>query len=194
MSDVQFDLDLINKVKNHLKWKCNMFQCDLQSARALTGNDDAGLDLAKGWYISGGAIVSLLQGNLPNDYDVYFESDDWSHFYSDMVQRKSNDHLIADMNTYANLQVEGKVITANAITLNNKFQLITKVSGPPTEVIKSFDYEHCRAYYIPSTHVLYMTQSTYNCIMRKQLVKNNINPIAKYSRESKFLNKGWKVA
>lgn len=194
MSDVEFDLDLINRVKNHLKWKCNSFKCDLQAAKALQGCDDASLNLKKGWFIAGGAIVSLLQGEEPNDYDMYFESNDWCTYYSDTVQNKKYDYLIANVGSYANMPVDGKLVTTNAITLNNNFQLITKLTGQPTDVTKSFDYEHCRAYYIPETHVLYMTKLTYNCIMQKRLVKHNVNPDASYSRESKFMNKGWKIA
>lgn len=190
MSDVKFDVDLIGKVKKHLKWKYISMINDIRAEIALMGGDVEGLDLINGTFISGGSIVSLLLNEPVNDYDMYFTNETTMNFFTDWVTAKTNNKMVQDVNAnYDGFLLKGKVITPNAITLTNKFQMITVLCGEPKIVTDTFDYEHCRAFYVPAEDKLFISPNTYTCIMNKKLVKHG--PERKHSREDKFIKRGW---
>ena len=82
------------------------------------------------YFLTGGAIGSLLRGEEPNDYDVYF-----IHFNAANRVVK----LFTEDSSYKNMvevfdekyrdvvgHLSGMMITENAVTLKNRVQLITK--------------------------------------------------------------------
>lgn len=193
MSDVKFDVELINKVKFHLKYKYLSLMSDMLAEKSLIDgevNEKVVDELQSGTFISGGCIASLLLNEPVNDYDMYFTNETSMNFFKEWVTTKTNNKMVKDVNgNYDGFILKGKVITPNAITLSNKFQMITVLYGEPKTVTDTFDYEHCRAFYIPSDNKLFISPSTYNCIMNKKLVKRG--PERKYSREDKFIKRGW---
>ena len=111
-----------------------------------------------------GSIVSLLLGDTVNDYDIYFTKEETalkvaSHYAKDKVTEIASAPGTVNitvrssgiwLNTNEELKpYEPKCITGNAISLNDKVQLITKFVGTPDEVHKNFDFVHCMCYYDP---------------------------------------------
>lgn len=142
-------------------------------------------------FVAGGAIASLLQGEDPNDYDVYCKNPiDLAAF----VNRLTGEFVdnIADVNEKYREFVgkDGKMITENAITMNNKISFITVTVGEPQQVRWSFDYTHCLPYYEISEDKLYISREQYGACVSKVLVVNNPAAIKSY-RESKFLERGY---
>jgi hypothetical protein len=90
---------------------------------------------------------------------------------------------------YGNLQSSQPLITENAITLINDFQIITL--GDYYTERKKFDYIHCLPYLDLAENVFYISENQLDVIDRKRLVKNpgGREPVAK--RQQKFLERGW---
>ena len=97
-------------------------------------------------YVAGGAIVSLVLDEEPQDYDLWF--DDSSAIEPFKKRLKAKDPLPG-----CELLVE----TENGITLKfstgEVVQLVTRFTGPPSRVFESFDYTHCKAYYRPAHYL-----------------------------------------
>lgn len=141
-------------------------------------------------YLTGGAIASLLQGTQPKDWDFYFVDDDTMHKFEKHLL--AYQESIADVDPrYGNYGVNGKMITGNAITMNNGFSFIIKVFGEPNEVKRSFDYIHCKPHYHLKDGNLYISRKQYDCAVRKELVVNNPSAVKPY-RLHKFLERGYK--
>jgi hypothetical protein len=189
MTKFEFDVNKINQIKTYLKLKYESFCLDLKAESALSGKNLDHVDLKAGTFISGGAIVSLLLDEPVNDFDVYFTDNNSMKYFNSLVNN-SVTNLVKEINAeYHGAKINGLMITSNAITLKNNFQLITKTCGEPKDVTSTFDYEHCRAYYIPAEDKLFISPLTYNCIMNRKLVIHNKEAL--HNREQKFIDRGW---
>jgi hypothetical protein len=189
MTKFEFDVNKINRIKTYLRMKYESFCIDLKAEAALSNLSLEGIDLKSGTFISGGAIASLLLDESVNDFDVYFTDNNSMKYFNSLVNN-SVTNLVKEINAeYHGAKINGLMITSNAITLKNNFQLITKTCGEPKDVTSTFDYEHCRAYYIPAEDKLFISPLTYNCIMNKKLVIHNKEAL--HNREQKFIDRGW---
>lgn len=138
-------------------------------------------------YLSGGAIASLLQLETPKDWDFYFDDIDTMFLFEKHLRQC--ELFIADVNDkYGNYGVNGKMITANAITMDDGNSFITKVSGTPSQVKASFDYVHCTPHFIDGK--LYISEKQFDAIVNKKLIVNNSHAVKEY-RHQKFLSRGY---
>ncbi|TVX86016.1 hypothetical protein [Paenibacillus agilis] len=110
-------------------------------------------DFAKEGYISGGCIYSLYNDKEPKDYDFFVRSRSLSDklrefFMSLVVQETTDDGEPKKKNIYI-VHYKGNrvVITKNAISIGNKYQIITKFIGTPKEVVIEFDFKHNMFYH-----------------------------------------------
>lgn len=94
-------------------------------------------EAAEGLYIAGGAIVSLVLGETPHDYDVFLRDE------------KVRDIFISAAKTGLNVIAN----TQNAITYKldsgEVVQVVTRFLGPPERVFDSFDFEFLKCFYVP---------------------------------------------
>lgn len=180
------DIQTIMNAKDNLKVALRNFEMTIQKL---------GRNMKDGYFVTGGCIGSLIRGETPNDYDIYFKD----IIYADPVVRlytqdDSYKNEVADVNDkYAdakNFGVDGKVITSNAITLKNGLQLITKIYGDPKTVCDTFDFVHCRPYYDPAEDKLYISHEQYMLNVKRILKTNNASNVKEY-RIQKFMNRGW---
>jgi hypothetical protein len=142
-------------------------------------------------FLTGGAIASILQGEQPKDLDFYFYSQGAMNEWREHLLK--NDQYIADVkeNYKLSLGQDGKMITANAITMKSGHSFITRFCGDREFVKKSFDYAHCCADYDPWTEKLRISPLQYWCIKNKVLMVNNQDNVTQW-REDKFINR-WYV-
>lgn len=138
-------------------------------------------------FIAGGAIVSLVLGETPNDYDYFIKTAE--------LKKNLVEYFNANPITVSH---EVKAVTENGITLelrapkgNIDIQIITRFIGPIDRVFTSFDYEHCKAYFDLSTHNLYYKK---DIIMRKELIYTGQDgyPVNAVKRLVRFVRRGWK--
>lgn len=134
--------------------------------------------------LSGGAIGSFLRGESPNDFD-FFPTTDVDYFLN-KIEKTYQDGIedAPEENAKYMEQVKGKIVTANAITMKGKVQLIRKFD--------SFDFVHCLPKFDVYNYKFKISPLQYHCIMNKILIVNEgVEP--KPTRIQKFVDRGWKM-
>ena len=142
-------------------------------------------------FLSGGCIASLIQGDKPKDWDVYFYDQKTQLAVIDMFVADYKDEIeIIDEKYRQVTSQEQLCITENATTLKNNMQLITKHTGAPDVVRATFDFVHCKPYYDFGTDVLYISKEQYDLCKNKLLKINNMKAQTTW-RKSKFEQRGY---
>ncbi|KKP51578.1 MAG: hypothetical protein UR43_C0019G0021 [candidate division TM6 bacterium GW2011_GWF2_33_332] len=177
--------------------------------------------------ITGGAIVSLIQNEEVNDFDVYFTNKETvvtvCEYYRNLLIKgdisfemirieqvaDANGNIYPDTgrvkfyipsNGIRKINATGKkyfpaVITDNAISLTNKFQLIIRFYGPAAEIHKNYDFVHVRSYWLSKDGNLYLNPNSLECILTKELrYIGSLYPLASLFRLRKFLSRGWTIS
>ena len=146
------------------------------------------------YFVSGGCFASLLQGEIPKDYDIYFYSKELAEPIINLFTKDpSYMNEVEDVpDKYRDVAgADGKWITENAVTLKNHLQLIIKHYGSPEEIRKTFDFVHCMPYYDLWDDRLYISRRQYDCCVNKILEINNSTNLTTW-RENKFKERGYK--
>jgi len=87
-----------------------------------------------------------------------------------------------------------RVFTSNAISLNNKIQLITRFFGEPGKIHSNYDFEHAKCWYDVGTQQLHIPESAMSAILQKRLVyTGSLYPLCSLLRTRKFLARGWTI-
>lgn len=85
-------------------------------------------------------------------------------------------------------------MSANAITLSNKVQLVIRFYGDPEEIHKNYDYVHCCNYWVSDTNELTLNQAALESILSKTLFyQGSLYPVCSVIRMRKFLKQGWYI-
>lgn len=89
---------------------------------------------------------------------------------------------------------EVKFISANAITLSDKVQLVTRFYGTPEEIHKNFDFIHATGVYDYSENELHTTTEQLESLLNKALIyRGSLYPLASIFRARKFITRGWTI-
>jgi hypothetical protein len=141
--------------------------------------------------LTGGAISSLMNNEQPKDYDLYLEDKNDIMFFKQYVTGMNKDFIQDADEKYVEVEVEGKLVTANATTFKNSLQVITLATADSRS---TFDFVHCMPWYKISNHTLYISKNQYNAILNKHLIKNqHPNAFAlSDKRIKKYTDKGWR--
>lgn len=84
-------------------------------------------------------------------------------------------------------------ITSNAVTLSDKFQIITRFSGEPDAIHRNFDFVHTQMYWTQEEGVVTDTEAL-ECVMNKRLVYVGSKfPFCSIVRTRKFMSRGWTI-
>lgn len=142
-------------------------------------------------FLSGGAIASIIQGQHPNDWDVYFANAEAQKAVIDLFIADQPDEIAVIDEKYRELSgSDGKMITENAMTLKNKIQFIIKHNGTPDEVRETFDFVHCKPYYHFGKDQLFISREQFDLCRDKKLKINNMKAQTIW-RQSKFEKRGY---
>lgn len=175
-------------------------------------------------FIAGGAVANLIRGEPVNDYDIYFTDVDTCQRVVDLLVKRWNDTPGHEQRQIAHYQVRpmdeepdrdnlrstGPItkeavtpdtlkyapvcFTPNAITLNNKIQLITRFIGSPAEITKRFDFAHTQCYYYPKTHELVTPAQALESLATHELIYTGSDyPLSSIIRTKKYIQRGWGV-
>lgn len=122
-------------------------------------------------YISGGCIYSLYNNKDPKDYDFFVHTESLAnelrdYYLSLVVDQDDIEYKSVNIVHYGGERI---VVTKNAISIGNKYQIITKFTGTPKEVVEQFDFKHNMFYYHKG---LIMTLSDWDYLDSNQLVYN----------------------
>lgn len=144
--------------------------------------------------LTGGATASLFHGDIPSDWDLYLKDQQKIEEFNKWAKHTASEEYIADVDEkYATQNAPGgKLITARAVTFNNKIQVITMQTS---EKRTQFDMLHCMPWYDIKNDTLHISRAQYDSIRDKKIVKNphkDAFPITAWRME-KYQNRGWKV-
>lgn len=172
--------------------------------------DDAAVQevIKKDAIVTGGSIVSLLLNEDVNDYDVYFRTKESlitvAKYYADKIK----DSNIQEENDRVSLFIKSKGIykqkteneyavvhvTSNAITLNDKIQIVLRFWGDVDKLHESFDFVHCTCSYDWHNDKLTLPNDALIAIINKTLkFKGSLYPLSAIIRTKKFIKRGWKI-
>jgi hypothetical protein len=85
-------------------------------------------------------------------------------------------------------------ISANAITLSDKIQLIIRFFGDADEIHSNYDFAHCTCYWESDTGKLTLPNEALECLLTKELrYKGSQYPLASIIRTKKFINRGFTI-
>ena len=95
--------------------------------------------------LTGGVSASVFWHEIPNDYDIYLTNETDIAIFKTMIQQPEVLKLVKDVNPkyHVAVEIDGKLVTANAVTFTNNVQVITCLSA---NARKNFDYLHCMPY------------------------------------------------
>ena len=117
----------------------------------------AKLKLSSNYYfVSGGCIGSLIRGEIPKDYDIYFCDESFAKpiisLYTEDPSYQNEVAVVEEKYRDAITNVNGMCITENAVTLKNGLQLITKHYGDPEVIRDTFDFVDRKSTRLNSSH------------------------------------------
>lgn len=86
-------------------------------------------------------------------------------------------------------------LTANAITLSHKVQIILRFYGEPAQIHKTYDFVHCTCFWDSATRELELPAAALESILAHDLRYMNQShyPICAMIRVRKFLKRGWNI-
>lgn len=185
--------------KNHLtKIKVLLNAKSIQTLDLIQKTMGIGSFLNQGFYISGGAIGSLIRNEKPKDYDFFLIGENGKHLLK-MIEIGCNNNSLKDHMSKLVLRLDGEyndafVITGNAITLTNDSQLIRAKEEYKTidDIRFKFDYLHCIPYYDCEKDKLVISKKVYDACLNKKLIVMYKDAL-KINREAKFLEAGWTI-
>lgn len=138
-------------------------------------------------YIAGGAIASLVLGEEPKDYDVWFEGP-WA--YEAAVNNLKLAVGYGEIKS-ANL-VESKYATSFELSDGTKIQLVQSRMGVPEQVVPGFDFKHTQSYMTRTGKLV----ADVDFIKSKVLVfvpGNFSHPVNTMQRVNKFARRGYDI-
>lgn len=148
------------------------------------------------FYISGGAIASILLNEAPKDFDVYCRDQKAGDAVRELLtsayssQIKDVDEKYREVDCW---KIPGKMVTEKSITMNNNMSFIVMNYGEPDKIKASFDFLHCTPHYDIADDKLYISRAQYDSIKSKTLVVNNPDKIVIHRLE-KFTTRGWNTS
>ena len=196
-------------------------------------------DASENVIVTGGCIVSMLQRENVNDFDIYFRTFDVTkriaEYYTkifckgdeERVTVKANqdtgrikmfiksvgvsgvqpkeetlgEELLTEMDEVKAATVDDTApkyqpvfISANAITLSNKVQIIVRFWGEPAEIHTNYDFVHCMMYWTSWDDNLVLPQAALEAVITKELrYVGSLYPICSVIRLRKFISRGWSI-
>ena len=168
--------------------------------------------------VTGGCITSMLLGEQPNDFDIYFSNfeiaEKLAKYYANKLdstriisigQRADKTGIelnvkqdslpynleflsLKELNKYNPL-----FISANAITLTDRIQLIFRFVGEADEIHKNYDFIHTTNYWTFRTGVVLNVKALEAILAKELKYIGSRYPLCSMFRLKKFIKRGWTV-
>lgn len=148
------------------------------------------------FYISGGAIASMLNKESPKDFDVYCRDQKVGNAIRELLTQQYTPEIKEVDEKYREVdcwKIPGKMVTEKSITMENNMSFIVMHYGEPSEIKATFDFLHCTPHYDIAEDKLYISRAQYDSIKSKTLLINNVDRVTRW-RIEKFIIRGWKTS
>lgn len=147
------------------------------------GEITAFLEFTPKCYFAGGALASIVLGESPKDYDMWFENiDDWNTVWAKLI----NPNVSENMDRVKLSQFAATVTLPSGKVV----QFVRNRLGKPLELVPTFDFLHTHSYYDPATLDLSINIPFIKS-RSLQLVGNLDHPINTLERIIKFTKRGY---
>lgn len=179
------DVMKINTIKRIIRDRLEQF--DQELPQAIT-------QYLKDGIITGGMFASLWHHEEPKDWDFYFSDSNMMSNFQALVYNTSPNSMMMDHVKdagpyFKQTQIDGKLVTANAVTFKCGLQMIIMATANHR---KYFDFIHCMPYYDYNKDELRISPQQLDSIKRKEIIKNpNFKGTPKPFRVEKYLDRGW---
>lgn len=151
-------------------------------------------NIIKNSYVAGGAIRDLYRNKLPNDYDIYFRTEEDSINFTKLINEYYNHEEISKKYPIlVNVQETSITISVNYDELNKatvQFILNKNYTGEPDEVIDRFDFTINMNFYEFYNGNLYCNYEDLN----NRYLNFNYGSKPNISRLLRFLNEGYVIS
>lgn len=175
--------------------------------------------ISRGTIVSGGSIVSLLNNDDINDYDLYFKDFttclDIARYFVSKFNEISNTKaaIFVDDSFRIRIRVQSEgvakinkdiakdlpkfspiFLSSNAITLTGDIQLVIRFYGNPKEIHENYDFIHCMNYWSSWDNETVLNEESLSAIINKELVYvGSKYPLCSIIRTRKFIKRGWSI-
>ena len=137
--------------------------------------------------VTGGCSASAFYNQEPNDWDLLFKDEVAARSFKHYITDHKED--VMDVGEYTGVQFTGKLITANAITLKNKVQVIDWKWQR-----NNFDFIHCMPWYDLQADKYHIASEQYDAIKNKQLIARDPDTFKPNDRRlKKWLDRGFTI-
>lgn len=137
--------------------------------------------------------IYIKSQGIAEDVEAKDEAlDESTESYVDAISKA--DEVPADAVEVPGAKYYPVFMSANAITLSNKIQLIIRFYGEPEEIHSNYDFLHCTCYWASWENKVHWTAEALDCIINKELFyRGSKYPICSIIRTRKFLKRGWSI-
>lgn len=133
------------------------------------------------------------EGNT-NDYQFFEQLPE--EYGEDFVEKVISEADDTDSKPLDDNEKKYRVVymSANAITLSNKIQLVIRFYGNPEEIHKNYDFVHCTNYWTSKDNKLVLNSMALESILSRTLLyQGSFYPICSVIRTRKFIKRGWHI-
>jgi len=158
------------------------------SKALLPINHSLRLHLINNCIVTGGCSYSTYFNQEPNDWDLLFKDEMSAHAFATYIKQHQED--VSDMTQYNGTDIKGaKLITANAVTLKNKVQVIDWKWQR-----NNFDFIHCMPWYDLKEDKYHIASEQYDAIKNKQLILRDPDTyVPDDKRLKKWVDRGFTI-
>lgn len=181
----------------------DIYFTDQQTAEAVARyyvEDDGNLGLREGAQVIVGTGKEHTSSHRPH----YDDDRVWIYIPSVGVagdpQPGIAGEVLGDDLTEAPIEPEGEpeyrpvFLSANAITLTDKIQLIIRFHGSPDAIHENYDFAHCTNYWVSQTGQLVLRPDAIEALLTKELrYIGSKYPVCSIIRTRKFISRGFTI-
>lgn len=193
----------------------DILKCDLSYVKSFVDNaliqDNSGEEISADYDTPLGEL-ELLNHEIPSEingeplcfrimsniYDTFSKDRDRVKIYNfgdwGAKEVKSDKIDSQEFDDEEEGKYEVKFISANAITLSDKIQLVVRFFGEAEEIHKNFDFVHATGVWDSETNKLTTSTEQLESLINKSLIyKGSLYPLASIFRARKFIYRGWRI-
>jgi hypothetical protein len=138
-----------------------------------------------------------VEGEAQREDYQYFESQpdhDAGRYVSEAFDPLADVEALADQVSDDEPKYAPVFLSANAISLRGKVQLILRFYGDPDEIHQSYDFAHCMNYWESGRSHLELRSAALEALLSRTLVYSGSKyPFCSIIRSRKFVERGWRI-
>ena len=126
----------------------------------------------------------------------YFEDspDEAAQEYVENVLSEADDTDSEPLDDSVRKKYRPVYMSANAITLSDKVQLVVRFYGEPEDIHKNYDFVHCMNYWTSWDRKLTLEPRALESLLSRQLqYQGSLYPVCSVIRTRKFMQRGWYI-